>query len=208
MQVIRFFLYTILYWTLPRDRVIEPEEEEEEPLAPEDDAKSDAKKDPKKGDLEEKSHHDVEMGTVPTLGAVGMPGTVGTSVFADGSSHGMGQPLAPERRASTKLNSLDLGRRQSLSRDINRHKSLESLGSQELFGWNRDGLGLELGPGRSGSTALTMGRSGSNALSPGRSGSQALGPGRSASAALESRSSLQTAPSFKRSPRTPKKQAD
>ena len=206
--MIRFFLYTILYWTLPHDRVIEPEEEEEEPLAPEDDAKSDAKKDPKKDDKEESKAHDVEMGTLGAVATVGTLGPVGTSVFADGSSHGMGQPLAAERRASTKLTSLDLGRRQSLSRDINRHKSLESLGSQELFGWNRDGLGLELGPGRAGSAALSMGRSGSNALSPGRSGSLVLGAGRSGSAALGARSSLQIDPSNKRSPRTPNKQAD
>lgn len=121
-QVIRFFLYTILYWTLPRDRVIEPEEEEEVPLAADDGAKSDAKKDPKKDDKTANSDRDVELGTM------------GTTLFADGSSHGMGQPLASERRMSTKLSSLDLGRRQSLSRDINRHRSLESLGSQELFG--------------------------------------------------------------------------
>ena len=53
-QVIRFFLYTILYWTLPRDRVIEPEEEEDEPLAL-DAPKSDAKRksnDGKGGDIE------------------------------------------------------------------------------------------------------------------------------------------------------------
>ena len=54
VQVIRFFLYTILYWTLPRDRVIEPEEEEDEPLAS-DAPKSDAKRksdDGKGGDIE------------------------------------------------------------------------------------------------------------------------------------------------------------
>ncbi len=204
--MIRFFLYTILYWTLPRDRVIEPEEEDEEPLAPEDDAKSDAKKDLKKDDTGENKGHDVEMGTLGAVATAGTLGPVGTSVFADGSSHGMGQPLAPERRASTKLTSLDLGRRQSLN--MNRHKSLESLGSQELFGWNREGLGMQLGPGRSGSTALSMGRSGSNALSPGRSGSLALGAGRSGSAALPARSSLQIDPSLKRSPRNPNKQAD
>ena len=53
-QVIRFFLYTILYWTLPRDRVVEPEEEEDEPLAS-DAPKSDAKRksdDGKSGDIE------------------------------------------------------------------------------------------------------------------------------------------------------------
>ena len=53
-QVIRFFLYTILYWTLPRDRVTEPEEEEDEPLAS-DAPKSDAKRksdDGKSGDIE------------------------------------------------------------------------------------------------------------------------------------------------------------
>ena len=47
--MIRFFLYTILYWTLPRDKVIEPEEEEEEPLAPEDDAKSERQEGPQEG---------------------------------------------------------------------------------------------------------------------------------------------------------------
>ena len=167
-QVIRFFLYTILYWTLPRDRVIEPEEEEQ-PLAPSDDAKSDARTDAKKDDPEKDGKdQDVEMGT---------------TMFADSSRHSFGQPIAADRKRSTTLGSLDLGRRQSLGRDINRHKSLESLGSQELFGWHRDALGQELSPSRP-------------------------GPGRSGSAALESRSSLQTALSYKKSPRDSKRQAD
>ena len=175
VQVIRFFLYTILYWTLPRDRVIEPEEEEEEPLAPDDHSKSDGKKGAKKDDKKDDKDRDVEMGT---------------TLFADGSTHGMGQPLAlgqplpmgqplaMDRKRSTRLASLDLGRRQSLGRDMGRLRSLESLGSQELFGWNREGLGQEVGPGRSGS------------------------------AALEARSSLQTAPSHRKSLRTPNKQLD
>ena len=179
VQVIRFFVYTILYWTLPRDRVIEPEEEEDQPLAPDDDAKSDAKKDAKRVDKKEDKKDDRDCDV-----------EMGTTMFADGSTHGMGQPLAMgeplpvgqplamDRRRSTRLTSLDLGRRQSLGRDMGRLRSLESLGSQELFGWHREGLGQEVGPGRSGS------------------------------AALEARSSLQTALPHRKSPRTPKKQLD
>ena len=56
VQVIRFFLYTILYWTLPRDRVVEPEEEEDEPLAA-DAPKSDAKR-----KTDEGQNGDIELG--------------------------------------------------------------------------------------------------------------------------------------------------
>ena len=125
--MIRFFLYTFLYWTLPRDRVLEPEEEEEiAPLTPDATSKSDAKK-------RNSGEKDVELGRT-------------VSAPADGSTRGA---RLAERRRSATLGSQELGRRQSLrlSKDMGRHTSLESLGSQELFGWHRDAKLPELSPG-------------------------------------------------------------
>lgn len=65
----------------------------------------------------------------------------GQMIAADSSLHGARQPIAltADRRRSTSLTSQDLSRRQSLGRDMRRHTSLESIGSQELFGWHVDG---------------------------------------------------------------------
>ena len=58
-QVIRFFLYTILYWTLPKDRVFEPDEEEDELLASGGAPLSDTKG---ATDKKNSGEHDVELG--------------------------------------------------------------------------------------------------------------------------------------------------
>ena len=121
----------------------------------------------------------------------------GQRIAADSSVHGGRQLIAltADRRRSTSLTSQDqgrrqslgqdlgkrqslsqdLGRRQSLGRDLGRHTSLESIGSQELFGWHLDGKMGEPIPG---------GPAESNVI-----------PGRPV---------LQTAASYNRSPRLPK----
>lgn len=92
-QVIRFFLYTILYWTLPKDRVIEPDEEEDELLdsggAPLSDAKGVT-------DKKNSGEHDVELGRRmsadgSTRGGSRTPGGPGQGAIA----------AALERRRST-----------------------------------------------------------------------------------------------------------
>ncbi len=173
MQVIRFFLYTILYWTLPRDRVLEPEEEDEQPLTPESDSKPDVKKEPNKDGKD----RDVELGT---------------RLSADSSTRRDGPfSIAADRTRSITHGSMDVGRRQSLGREMNRHSSLETLGSQELFGF-RDALAAQ--QKSPGGTAHGLG-----SPAPGRA---------ERAAALEGRSSLQSNPSFNKSPRAPKKQVD
>ena len=102
---------------------------------------------------------------------------LGQRIAADSSVHGGRQPIAltADRRRSTSLTSQDLGRRQSLSRDMHRHSSLESIGSQELFGWHLDGKKGEPLSGAAAESSVT--------------------PGRPA---------LQTAASYSKSPRLPK----
>ena len=86
---------------------------------------------------------------------------------------------------------MELGpRRQSLGRDMSRHKSLalESLGSQELFGWNRDAP-----------AAAEAGSAGDLHSAPSTAGASAA-PERRASLSA----ALQTAASWTKSPRTPR----
>ena len=102
---------------------------------------------------------------------------LGQSIAADSSMRGGRQfaALTTDRRKSTSLTSQDLGRRQSLGRDMRRHTSLESIGSQELFGWHLDGKKGEPLPGIPTESSVS--------------------PGRPA---------LQTAASYSKSPRLPK----
>ena len=87
---------------------------------------------------------------------------------------------------------MELGtRRQSLGRDMNRHKSLESLGSQELFGWYRDAPAA--------AEAANTGLAGALHSAPSTGGASAA-PERRASLSA----ALQTAGSWKKSPRTPR----
>ena len=84
----------------------------------------------------------------------------GQMIAADSSIHGPRQPVAltADRRRSTSLTSQDLSRRQSLGRDMRRHTSLESIGSQELFGWHVDGKKGEPLPAIPAESAVTPGR--------------------------------------------------